>query len=218
MAPRTAFEGDLQSLKEKLLSMNMLVLRILKDSFDSLNQGDLELAEKVVLEDREINELEDEIDNEAILLFATQQPVAKDLRKLLTAIKIAAELERMGDYAVDIAKITLRLQGKQLIKPLIDIKKMMEISIEMIQEGVDAYLYEDVEKAEKMAERDNEVDRLFGKVVPELHLITGENPAYVEQTTSLSFVARYIERIADHATNIAEMVIYLVTAKKPDLN
>lgn len=218
MVPRMAFEEELQRLKNMLLSMNTLVIGIIKDAFDSLNRGDLQLAEKVLAQDHEINRLEDDINNESILLFATQQPVAKDLRKLLSAIKIASELERMGDYAVDIAKITIRLQGEQLIKPLIDLKKMMDIAIGMVQDGLDSYLNEDVEKAREMAERDNEVDRLFGKVVPELHLLAGENPSYVDQTTSLAFVARYIERIADHATNIAEMVIYLVTAKKPDLN
>lgn len=218
MVPRMAFEEELQRLKNMLLSMNTLVIGIIKDAFDSLNRGDLQLAEKVLAQDHEINRLEDDINNESILLFATQQPVAKDLRKLLSAIKIASELERMGDYAVDIAKITIRLQGEQLIKPLIDLKEMMDIAIGMVQDGLDSYLNEDVEKAREMAERDNEVDRLFGKVVPELHLLAGENPSYVDQTTSLAFVARYIERIADHATNIAEMVIYLVTAKKPDLN
>lgn len=218
MVPRMAFEEELQRLKNMLLSMNTLVIDIIKDAFDSLNRGDLQLAEKVLAQDHEINRLEDDINNESILLFATQQPVAKDLRKLLSAIKIASELERMGDYAVDIAKITIRLQGAQLIKPLNDLKKMMDIAIGMVQDGLDSYLNEDVEKAREMAERDNEVDRLFGKVVPELHLLAGENPSYVDQTTSLAFVARYIERIADHATNIAEMVIYLVTAKKPDLN
>lgn len=218
MVPRMAFEEELQRLKNMLLSMNTLVIGIIKDAFDSLNRGDLQLAEKVLAQDHEINRLEDDINNESILLFATQQPVAKDLRKLLSAIKIASELERMGDYAVDIAKITIRLQGAHLIKPLIDLKKMMDIAIGMVQDGLDSYLNEDVEKAREMAERDNEVDRLFGKVVPELHLLAGENPSYVDQTTSLAFVARYIERIADHATNIAEMVIYLVTAKKPDLN
>ncbi|CCQ94934.1 Phosphate transport system regulatory protein PhoU [[Clostridium] ultunense Esp] len=218
MAPRTAFEGNLKDMKEKLLTMSGLVEQMLTEAFDSLNRGDLELAEKVLLKDREINQLDDEINNEAIHLFATQQPVAKDLRKLLTAIKISTELERMGDYSVDIAKIAIRLNGERLIKPLIDLKKMMDISIGMVKDGIEAYLYEDVEKARNMAERDNEVDRLFGTIVPELHLLVGENKAYVDQTTSLAFVARYIERIADHATNIGEMVVYLVTAHKPDLN
>ncbi|MBE3554792.1 MAG: phosphate signaling complex protein PhoU [Thermicanus sp.] len=218
MAPRTAFEGNLKDMKEKLLTMSGLVEQMLTEAFDSLNRGDLELAEKVLLRDREINQLDDEINNDAIHLFATQQPVAKDLRKLLTAIKIATELERMGDYSVDIAKIAIRLNGERLIRPLIDLKKMMDITIGMVKDGIEAYLYEDVEKARNMAERDNEVDRLFGKIVPELHLLVGENRAYVDQTTSLAFVARYIERIADHATNIGEMVVYLVTAHKPDLN
>ncbi len=215
---RNQFESNLNKVKDDLLQMSGLVERVLSEAITSLVNGDNELAKRIVLEDEEINQLEFQIEKEAIHLIATQQPVAKDLRKLISAIKIASELERMGDLSVDIAKTTIRLEGQKLIKPLIDIPKMASIAQQMVKESIDSYLMEDVEAAHRMAEMDHQVDALFSKVVRELHLLAGNDVSIVDQTTALAFVARYIERIGDHATNIGESVIYLVTAVKPELN
>jgi phosphate transport system protein len=218
MGARNSFEGSLTDLKNTLLKMSGLVERVLDDAIRSLVQGDLELAESVIADDEKINDLEHQIENESIHLIATQQPVAKDLRKLVSAIKIASELERMGDLSVDIAKTTIRLKGEQLIKPLVDIPRMAGIAQQMVRESIDSYVMEDVEKAREMAELDNQVDALFSKVVRELHILAAEDVKKVDQTVPLAFVARYIERIGDHATNIGESVIYLVTGQKPELN
>lgn len=215
---RNLFESNLNKVKEDLLQMSGLVERVLKEAITSLVNGDIKLAHSIVTEDETINQLEFQIEKEAIQLIATQQPVAKDLRKLISAIKIASELERMGDLSVDIAKTTIRLNGQKLIKPLIDIPKMASLAQQMVKESIDSYLLEDVEAARKMAELDHEVDALFSKVVRELHVLAGNDSSIVDQTTALAFVARYIERIGDHATNIGESVIYLVTAVKPELN
>lgn len=215
---RNLFESNLNKVKEDLLQMSGLVERVLKEAITSLVNGDIKLAHSIVAEDETINQLEFQIEKEAIQLIATQQPVAKDLRKLISAIKIASELERMGDLSVDIAKTTIRLNGQKLIKPLIDIPKMASLAQQMVKESIDSYLLEDVEAARKMAELDHEVDALFSKVVRELHVLAGNDSSIVDQTTALAFVARYIERIGDHATNIGESVIYLVTAVKPELN
>lgn len=218
MGARNSFESSLTDLKNTLLKMSGLVERVLDDAIRSLVQGDLELAESVIADDEKINDLEHQIENESIHLIATQQPVAKDLRKLVSAIKIASELERMGDLSVDIAKTTIRLKGEQLIKPLVDIPRMAGIAQQMVRESIDSYVMEDVEKAREMAELDNQVDALFSKVVRELHILAAEDVKKVDQTVPLAFVARYIERIGDHATNIGESVIYLVTGQKPELN
>lgn len=215
---RYQFETSLNKVKQDLLVMSGLVERILHESIQSLVTGDRELAEQIVQADEEVNLLESKIEKEAIHLIATQQPVAKDLRKLISAIKISSELERMGDLSVDIAKTTIRLEGQKLIKPLIDIPKMAGIAQQMVKESIDSYLTEDIEIARKMAETDHEVDALFAKVVRELHILAAQDISKVDQTMALAFVARYIERIGDHATNIGESVIYLVTAIKPELN
>lgn len=215
---RNQFESNLNKVKEDLLQMSGLVERVLNDSIQTLVNGDVELAKSIVLEDEKINQLEFQIEKEAIHLIATQQPVAKDLRKLISAIRIASELERMGDLSVDIAKTTIRLNGQELIKPLIDIPKMASIAQQMVKESIDSYLMEDIDAARKMAELDHQVDALFSKVVRELHLLVANDVSIVDQSMALAFVARYIERIGDHATNIGESVIYLVTAVKPELN
>jgi phosphate transport system protein len=218
MTLRNQFDSNLKELKATLLRMSGLVERVLDDAIKSLKSGDQELANKVIADDEEINALEHQIENEAIHLLATQQPVAKDLRRLISAIKIASELERMGDLSVDIAKITIRLHGQKLIKPLVDIPMMAEMAQQMVRNSIDSYVNEDVEKAQDLGELDNRVDEMFGKVVKELHFLGAKDVTAIDQTTSLSFVARYIERIGDHATNIGESVIYMVTGKKPDLN
>ena len=150
--------------------------------------------------------------------MATQQQVAKDLSRMLIAFKISSDLERMGDLSVDIAKVVLRLEGQELIKPLIDLPRMADIVSVMIQESVQSYMDENVDLAYKSAKDDDQVDALYAQIIRELFSLMVENPKTVSQAMLLSFVGRYIERIADHATNISESVVYLVTGKRPDLN
>jgi len=215
---RTTFDQELIKLQQKLLLMGQLVEKALQQSLDSLSNLDKELAKKVVDEDVKINEMEDNIENLAIQLVATQQPVAKDLRKIIAAIKIASSLERMADLSSDIAKVTLRIQEDRLLKPLIDIPIMAGMVKEMLTNGLDSYIKEDVELAFGLAEIDDRVDKLYSTVLRDLLEIMTKKPETLSQAMLLSFVARYIERIGDHGTNIGESVIYLVKGNKPDLN
>lgn len=198
--------------------MGGLVEKALNDSITSLKELDQELANRVVEEDQHINDFEYEIEAAAVHLIATQQPVAKDLRKIISFIKIAGDLERMGDFAVNIAKVTRRLEGEKLIKPLVDIPQMAETAAKMVNTGLNAYIDENVELAYTLDDMDDQVDAFYKRILNELFEIMAKNPDTINQAIQLAFVGRYIERIGDHATNIGESVIYLVEGKKPDLN
>ncbi|MFV9511152.1 phosphate signaling complex protein PhoU [Tepidibacillus sp. LV47] len=215
---RKTFDQELNNLQQKLVHMGQFVEQALERALESLSNLDRELARKVVDDDIKVNEMEDEIESLALQLIATQQPVAKDLRKIIAAIKIASSLERMADLSVDIAKVTIRIQEDQLMKPLIDIPKMAEMVKEMLANGIESYITENVELAFALAEIDDRVDKLYSQVLRDLLEIMTQRPETLSQAMLLSFVARYIERIGDHATNIGESVIYLVKGKKPDLN
>jgi phosphate transport system protein len=151
-------------------------------------------------------------------LIATQQPVAKDLRRIIIAFRMASDLERMADLAVDISKVTLRIGNQALIKPLVDIPRMAEIVQLMTNDSITSFVEEDVDLAYKMAKIDDEVDHLHSQIMRELFVFMVENPQTVNQALLLCFVSRYLERMADHATNIGENVVYLVKGKRPDLN
>src|SRR5690606_3535823 len=153
--------------------------------------------------------IEEEITNIGTTLIATQQPVAKDLRRILIAFKMAGDLERMADLAVGIGKITLRIGNQKLIKPLIDIPRMAEIVQQMTNDSIAAYMEENVDLAYKMAQMDDEVDELHGQILRELFTYMVENPTVINQGLQLCFVSRFLERMADHATNIGESVVYL---------
>ncbi|WP_308635015.1 phosphate signaling complex protein PhoU [Paenibacillus silvisoli] len=218
MIKRKELDEGLLLLKEKLVEMGVRVEKGLTDAMEALQAVDAERARHIIAEDMKLNQLEESINDLGARMIATQQPVAKDLRRILTAFKMAADLERMGDLSVDIAKVVVRLEGQQLVKPLIDLPRMAEITAQMIHESIQSYVDENVNLACKMAQDDDKVDALFSEVIRDLFALMIENPMTVSQTSLISFVGRYIERIADHATNIGESVVYLVTGKRPDLN
>lgn len=209
-------EGQL-FLIELLKEMGNEVARILQGCMQSLISLDRTQAEFWIAEDQKVNDFERKIDDECVRLIATQQPVAKDLRKIISAMKISTDLERMGDLAIDIAKVVRRIEGP-ICKPLIDIPLMAEKALEMMRQGLEAYSKEDMELAHNLAEKDDEVDRLYNHVVRDLLVIMTEKPEILDQGMYLAFVGRYLERIADHATNIGENVIYIATAGRQDLN
>ncbi len=218
MVKRKEFDLGLEEMQKILAEMGERVEKALTESMKALKDIDIKTAQKIVKEDPELNQMEEKISEIGAKLIATQQPVAKDLRRILIAFKISSDLERMGDLAVDIAKSVLRLEGQELVKPLIDLPRMAEIVSVMIQESVQSYLDENVDLAYKSAKDDDQVDALYAQILRDLFGLMVENPKTVGQTMLLSFVGRYIERIADHATNISESVVYLVTGKRPDLN
>jgi phosphate transport system protein len=218
MVRRKELDEGLEQLKVMLLEMGNIVERVLGEAMQALAAVDVTKAKSIIKEDIKLNQLEENIDDLGARIIATQQPVAKDLRRILIAFKMASDLERMGDLSVDIAKVVLRLEGQTLIKPLVDLPLMAEISQLMIYESIQSYVQENVDLAYKMAKDDDQVDALYSQVIGDLFALMIDNPKTISQASLISFVGRYIERIADHATNIGESVVYLVTGKRPDLN
>ncbi|GGH14781.1 phosphate signaling complex protein PhoU [Paenibacillus segetis] len=215
MIQRKEFDRNLEELRQLLGQMGEHVEHALQESIQALHSLDVSKAKEVIERDLKLNRMEEQIMDIGARLIVTQQPVAKDLRRIIVAFKISSDLERMGDLAVDIAKVTLRLEGQTLIKPLIDIPKMSEMVVLMISESLESYLEENTDLAYKMAKDDDEVDHLYSQMIRDLYSYMVEHP---EQAMLLTLVGRYIERIADHATNIGESAVYLVTGHRPDLN
>ncbi len=216
--PRTTFESELEGLQNDILRMGTLVEQAIHDAVKSLADRDPNLAEKVVKEDDVADDLQMEIENKCLALLALQQPIARDLRTIGTAMKIVTDLERMADHAVDIAKVTIRIHDQPLIKPLIDIPRMAEITKSMVRSALTAYVSRDVALARKLAAQDHEVDHLYNQVFRELLVYMMEDPRTISQATHLLFVASHLERIGDHATNLGEWIVYAVTGSREDLN
>ena len=209
----SVFDEELQRLKDKILKMGSMVEDAIKNSIQALVERDNTLAINVIDNDRVVNTLDVEIDEEAIRLIALRQPKASDLRFITMAMKITTDLERMGDLAANIAERALELNDEPILKPYIDIPKMRSIAQRMTQDALDAFVRKDKRLARDVIIRDDEVDDLKQVVLHELALFMVQDPATVTRAMKISFVATYLERIADHATNIAEMVIYLVDGK-----
>ncbi|MBY9080326.1 phosphate signaling complex protein PhoU [Paenibacillus sp. HN-1] len=218
MIRRVEFDKSLDELRSLLRQMAEHVVDALEGAVQSLQQQDTNRAQEIVQADVRLNQMEEQIMDIGSRLIITQQPVAKDLRRIIVAFKISSDLERMGDLALDVAKVTLRLHGQHLIKPLVDIPRMAEIVKTMTSEAITAYLDENTDLAHKMALDDDQVDHLYSAMINELYSYMVKQPETVSQAMLLTLVGRYIERIADHATNIGESVVYLVTGKRPDLN
>lgn len=215
---REAFHDQLEELQKELLHMGTVVEEAIERSVRSLAEQDTALAQAVIDGDDQADELELDIEHRCLALFALQQPMAADLRSIGTALKIVTDLERMADHATDIAKVTLRLAGQPLIKPLIDIPRMADIARVMVREALSAYVNRDTDLAYSMIARDDEVDHLYSQLFRELFTYMLEDPRTVQQATYLIFVGSYLERIADHATNLGEWVIYMVTGERKELN
>lgn len=211
---RQTYEKELETLRQEILRMGELVGQAIEDAVQSLAGQDEQLARKVIAGDDVIDQLEADIEDRCMVLIARQQPMARDLRIIGTGLKITTDLERMGDHAFDIAKVTLRLANQPLIKPLVDIPRMARMAQQMLSESLEAYMKLDIALAEKVCIADTEVDNLNQQVFRELLTYMMEDQRTIGQATQLIFVGRYLERIADHATNIAEWVIYLATGQR----
>ena len=209
----SVLDEELMHLKEKILKMGAMVETAIRDSVNALVERDNELAKKIIEKDHQVNALDVEIDEESIRLIALRQPKAGDLRFITTAMKITTDLERMGDMAVNIAERALELNEDPILKPYIDIPRMKEIAQGMTRDALDAFVRKDKKLAMDVIMRDDEVDDLQHEVLKELAFFMVQDPTTVMRAMKISFITRYIERIADHATNIAEMVIYLVEGK-----
>ncbi|HZW83067.1 MAG TPA: phosphate signaling complex protein PhoU [Candidatus Deferrimicrobium sp.] len=218
MTTRHQFDIALDDLRQKIMQLGGKVEQRIAQGLDSLTRQDMELANQVIVGDLEINDLQAEIEEQCMLLIATQQPFARDLRRIVAGFKISINLERIGDQAVDIAKTTLRIGTTPLIKPLIDLPRMAEIVRHMISMGLQAYVEEDEVLARQMSQMDDSVDQLYKQIFRELLLLMIEDPKTINQGTHLLFSARFLERMGDYCTNVAEEAVYLVTGKRTDLN
>ena len=208
------FDDELKELHVEILKMSALTQEAIYKSIKSLEERDGSLARRIVDSDRTVDELELAIENRCLDLLARHQPVANDLRFIAVGMKLNAELERIADLAVDIAQRVLQLIDKPLLKPLIDIPKLSVIAQRMVKNSIDAYIYRDVELAKKVILSDSEADALRNLVQDELiNDYISKDGSTAPRAIPLLLIARHLERICDHATNIAEDVIYMVQAK-----
>ncbi len=210
---RHHFEAELQALRNQLLTMGGLVEERVHRAVHALIHRREEDAQRIIATDKEINDLQMDIDNRCLKLLATQTPLAVDLRLITSAMKINADLERIGDQAVNIAESVLVLIPQPPLKPLIDIPRMAAIAEKMIRDALDAFVKRDAELARDVLRRDDEVDELKDQVFRELLTYMMADPGTIQRALSLILISRNLERIADHATNIAEDVIFIVEAK-----
>jgi phosphate transport system protein len=210
---RHHFEAELQALKNRLLTMGALVEERVHQAVQSLIDRRQEDADRVIASDRDVNELQIDIDDRCLKLLATQTPLAGDLRLITSAMKINSDLERIGDQAVNVAENVVKLLPHPPLKPLIDIPRMAEIAQRMTRDALDAFVRRDAELARDVLRRDDEVDQLKDQVFRELLTYMMADPGTIQRALALILISRNLERIADHATNIAEDVIFLVEAK-----
>ena len=210
---RHHFEAELQTLKNRLLTMGALVEERAHQAVKALINRSQEQAEQIIASDKEVNDLQIDIDDRCLKLLATQTPLASDLRLITSAMKINSDLERIGDQAVNIAENVVKLLPQPPLKPLIDIPRMAEIAQQMTRDALDSFVKRDVALAREVLRRDDEVDSLKDQVFRELLTYMMADPGTIQRALALILISRNLERIADHATNIAEDVIFLVEAK-----
>ncbi len=204
---------DLKKLREDILYMGGLVEDQIQKAVSSLVERDSKLADTIIQRDHEVNRLDVEIDDLCIQLLALHQPAARDLRFITTALKITTDLERIGDMAVNICERALELNEEPQLKPYIDIPRMARTSERMIRQSLDAFVREDTDLALKVCKDDQEVDDLNSQIFRETISFMIEDPHTINRAMKISSISKYLERIADHATNIAEMVVFMVKGK-----
>lgn len=218
MGTRTNFDSNLTQLKDLLMKMADLSKIAVEAAVEALVSQDTGNAEKVVRNDKEIDELDLQINEKAILLIATESPVASDLRTIISVLKISSEIERIADNAVNIAKSALHIGKEKHIKEIKDIPVMKDLALEMLDCSLKSLFLKDADLAAECAKIDDKVDEMYGRLVHELLGYIPGNPGATNQIAQMAFTCRYIERIGDHCTNIAEQVVFLVTGKQSELN
>mgnify|MGYP001490772471 CR=1 FL=1 len=213
---REGFDKSLSVLQQQMLRMGSMIEEAIHLSVQALSKQDLKLAGKIIDGDDIIDGLSNQIEDDCIGLIALQQPLARDLRVVTTVLKTVTDLERIADHATNIAEIAQRIGSAPLIKPLIDIPKMAEMVENMVRDGLKAFVDRDVELAKKTCLKDDAIDKIYEDLFIELTglVMDGGESHQVVQALNLLFAARFLERVGDHATNIGERTIYLVTGKK----
>jgi phosphate transport system protein len=214
---RKTFENELQQVKDEILVLGSMVEQAILDTVEALKKRDIEASQKILVADREINKKRFEIENQLMILIATQQPMAHDLRLLASSMEIIGELERMGDYAKGIANINIRMGDAPLLKPLIDVPRMAQKDVDMLHRSLTAFVEEDVEAAQAIPIEDDEVDALYNQVYRELMTFVIADPKTMERANWLLWVAHNLERVADRVTNICERTVFIVTGEMSEI-
>ena len=217
MEMRAVYRKKLREIIDDMLAMSSMVGKAILRSIDALKNRDMDLANQIIADDQNVNRKRFEIEEKCIQLIATQQPMASDLRTIIAILYISNELERIADYAEGIAKIAIMIGDEPPLKPLIDVPRMAQKSIEMLRHSMEAFLERDVEKAEAVCAADDEVDQLHDQVYRELVSFMIEDPKTITRATRLIWVAHNLERIGDRATNIAERAAFTVTGKMVEI-
>ena len=215
---RTTFERHLSEIEEDMLVLAGMVERAIDRSIEALKNRDIELARVVIVEDTDINRKRYETEEKCLELLATQQPMARDLRTIVAVLHVIVDLERMGDHAEGIAKVTIMLADEPPLKPYIDIPRMAEVAVRMLRGGIEAFKLRDVEMARQVCDQDDEVDALYDQVYRELITFMINDPKTIERATHITWIAHNLERIADRVTNIGERVVYMVQGTYEELN
>lgn len=210
---RNRFDRQLEQLNTEMIEMGAMIEQAIEQAVTALVTQDVEKAKKSIAADDEIDRQEREIESLCLKLLLQQQPVAKDLRQISSALKMITDMERIGDHAADISEITISLSNQEYIKKLEHIQEMAKETMQMLIQAVDAFVEKNKEKAEEVIKRDDVVDDLFAQVKKDLIGLIHENPENGEQAADLLMIAKYFERIGDHATNISEWVIFSIIGK-----
>jgi phosphate transport system protein len=207
------YEQELRRLREQLLRMGAMVEEIIAGSIKALIDRDSSLATRMIEFDRRVNQMEVDIDELCLLILAKRQPVASDLRFITMALKLVTDLERIGDLCVNISERVLELNGEPPLKPYVDLPRMAEDVQSMLREALDAFVAGDPERAQEVVERDKTIDAYYTQIFRELLTYMMEDVRNIYRATRLQSIAKYLERIGDHATNVAEMVVFMVKGK-----
>jgi phosphate transport system protein len=214
---RELYDHELKDLRGRVVAMASMVDKAIANAVAALAQRDVPLAQQVLTEDRAINEYRWQTEEQALLLIATQAPMAKDLRTIAAAIHIVTDLERMGDHAAGTAKIAIQTADRAPLKPLVDIPRMSEIARSMLHDSITAYIEDDPTEARAIVARDDEVDALYEQIYRELLTFMLADPTTIDQATHLLWAAHNLERIADRVTNICERVVFAATGQLEEL-
>lgn len=217
MEIRTVFHKHLREIQDDILAMGSMVSKAMLRSIEALKARDMNAAHQIIADDQKINTKRFEIEEKCIELIATQQPMASDLRIIVAVLAIIIEIERIGDYAAGIAKIVLMIGDEPPLKPLIDIPRMADLTVDMLRRSLDAFVNRDAEAAKQIIGEDDMVDNLYDQVFRELLLFMAEDPKTITRATRLIWVAHNLERAADRVTNICERVVFIITGKMEEI-
>jgi phosphate transport system protein len=214
---RKTFESEIQQVKDDVLLLGSMVEQAILSTVDALKKRDIKASQEILNADKLINKKRFDIEHKLMILIATQQPMAHDLRLLASSMEIISELERMGDYAKGIANINIRMGDAPLLKPLIDVPRMAQKGVDMLHRALTAFVNEDVETAQKIPMEDDEVDALYNQVYRELMTFVISDPTTMERANWLLWVAHNLERVADRVTNICERTVFIATGRMEEI-